>query len=48
MSVGGLASITTVPRSNYESSMNYTMREYARDVVYNIKTVCQDAGIRRA
>ena len=32
-------------RSNYESSMNYTIREYARDVVYNIKTVCQDAGI---
>ena len=26
--------------------MNYTLREYARDVVYNIKTVCDDAGVR--
>ena len=25
--------------------MNYTMREYARDVVYNINTVCRDSGV---
>jgi arginine decarboxylase len=42
---GGLGIDYDGSRSNYESSMNYTMREYARDVVYNIKTVCQDAGI---
>ena len=46
MDVGGELGIDyDGSRSNYESSMNYTMREYARDVVYNIKTVCQDAGI---
>jgi arginine decarboxylase len=42
---GGLGIDYDGSRSNYESSMNYTMREYARDVVYNIKTVCQDAGV---
>ena len=42
---GGLGIDYDGSRSNYESSMNYTMREYARDVVYNIKTVCQDSGI---
>jgi arginine decarboxylase len=42
---GGLGVDYDGSRSNYESSMNYTMREYARDVVYNIKTVCKDAGV---
>ncbi|KRP37119.1 MAG: arginine decarboxylase [Opitutaceae bacterium BACL24 MAG-120322-bin51] len=42
---GGLGVDYDGSRSNYESSMNYTMREYARDVVYNIKTVCVDAGV---
>jgi len=42
---GGLGIDYDGSRSNYESSMNYTMREYARDVVYNIKTVCEDAGV---
>jgi len=42
---GGLGVDYDGSRSNYESSMNYTMREYARDVVYNIKTVCADAGV---
>jgi arginine decarboxylase len=42
---GGLGIDYDGSRSNYESSMNYTMREYARDVVYNIKTVCQDSGV---
>jgi arginine decarboxylase len=42
---GGLGIDYDGSRSNYESSMNYTMREYARDVVYNIKTVCQDAEV---
>ncbi len=37
---GGLGIDYDGSRSNFESSMNYTMREYARDVVYNIKTVC--------
>lgn len=42
---GGLGIDYDGSRSNYESSMNYTMREYARDVVYNIKSVCADAGV---
>lgn len=42
---GGLGIDYDGSRSNYESSMNYTMREYARDVVCNIKTVCADAGV---
>ncbi|PXA03190.1 arginine decarboxylase [Coraliomargarita sinensis] len=42
---GGLGIDYDGSRSNYESSMNYTMREYARDVVYNVKTVCADADV---
>ncbi|TVP79519.1 MAG: biosynthetic arginine decarboxylase [Puniceicoccaceae bacterium] len=42
---GGLGIDYDGSRSNFESSMNYTMREYARDVVYNIKSVCEDAGV---
>ena len=42
---GGLGIDYDGSRSNFESSMNYTMREYARDVVYNLKTVCDDAGV---
>ena len=43
---GGLGIDYDGSRSNYESSMNYTTREYARDVVYNINTVCKGAGVR--
>lgn len=42
---GGLGIDYDGSRSNFESSMNYTMREYARDVVYNIKSVCEDAEV---
>jgi arginine decarboxylase len=42
---GGLGIDYDGSRSNFESSMNYTLREYTRDVVYNIKSVCQDAGV---
>jgi arginine decarboxylase len=42
---GGLGIDYDGSQSNCESSMNYTMREYARDVVYNIKTVCVDAEV---
>ena len=43
---GGLGIDYDGSRSNYESSMNYTIREYARDVVYNINAVCKDAGVQ--
>jgi len=42
---GGLGVDYDGSSSSYESSMNYSMREYARDVVYNIKTVCEDAEV---
>ena len=32
-------------QTNFESSMNYTLQEYANDVVYHIQTVCDDAGV---
>lgn len=42
---GGLGVDYDGSRSNYESSMNYSMEVYARDVVANIKAVCDDADI---
>lgn len=42
---GGLGVDYDGSRSNFESSMNYTLREYARDIVYNIKTVCEAASV---
>ena len=32
-------------QTNFESSVNYTLQEYANDVVYHIQTVCDDAGV---
>lgn len=42
---GGLGVDYDGSRSNFESSMNYTLQEYARDVVCNIKTVCNEADV---
>ncbi len=42
---GGLGVDYDGSRANYESSMNYSLEEYARDVVANIKSVCDGAGI---
>lgn len=43
---GGLGIDYDGSRTNFESSMNYSMGEYARDVVFNIKSVCEQTGIR--
>ncbi|MGF1451114.1 MAG: biosynthetic arginine decarboxylase [Opitutales bacterium] len=40
---GGLGIDYDGSRSNFESSMNYSVREYARDVVFNIRNVCAEA-----
>ena len=32
-------------QTDFESSVNYTLQEYANDVVYHIQTVCDDAGV---
>lgn len=41
---GGLAVDYTGNRNKDRSSMNYTLREYANDVVYQIQMVCDDTG----
>jgi arginine decarboxylase len=42
---GGLAVDYTGNQNTEASSMNYTLREYANDVVYYIQMVCDQAGI---
>ena len=42
---GGLGVDYDGSRSNDESSMNYSLREYARDVVCSLKEVCESTGI---
>ncbi len=38
---GGLGIDYDGSRTSFESSMNYSTREYARDVVFNIRSVCE-------
>lgn len=42
---GGLGVDYDGSGTNFESSMNYTMKEYASDVVYRIGSVCNARGI---
>jgi arginine decarboxylase len=42
---GGLAIDYDGSRSTFHSSMNYTVEEYARDVVYNIADVCDEEKV---
>jgi arginine decarboxylase len=42
---GGLGIDYDGSRTNYESSMNYTMAEYARDVVANVRDICESMGV---
>ncbi len=42
---GGLGIDYDGSRTNFESSMNYSMEEYARDVVFNIREVCSASGV---
>jgi arginine decarboxylase len=43
---GGLGVDYDGSQTNFESSVNYTIEEYANDVVYHIQTVCDDAGVK--
>src|SRR5688572_19763166 len=43
---GGLGVDYDGSQTNYESSVNYTLEEYANDVVYHIQTVCNDEGVK--
>jgi arginine decarboxylase len=42
---GGLGVDYDGSRTNFESSMNYTLQEYANDVVYRVASVCDARGI---
>jgi arginine decarboxylase len=43
---GGLGIDYDGSQTNFESSVNYTLEEYANDVVYHIQTVCEEASIK--
>ena len=42
---GGLGIDYDGSRTNFESSMNYSMEEYARDVVFNIREICRSSNV---
>ncbi|MGV3484660.1 MAG: biosynthetic arginine decarboxylase [Planctomycetaceae bacterium] len=42
---GGLGVDYDGSQSTGESSMNYTPQEYANDVIYQVRTVCDEAGV---
>ena len=42
---GGLGIDYDGSRTNFESSMNYSLEEYARDVVFNIREICAASGV---
>ena len=42
---GGLGIDYDGSRTNFDSSMNYSMEEYARDVVFNIREVCRASDV---
>ncbi len=42
---GGLGIDYDGSRTNFESSINYSLLEYARNIVFNIKTVCTSSNI---
>jgi arginine decarboxylase len=42
---GGLGIDYDGSQSNFESSMNYTLQEYANDVVYRVMRNCEKAGV---
>jgi arginine decarboxylase len=43
---GGLGVDYDGSQTNFQSSVNYTLEEYANDVVYHIQTVCDDEKVR--
>ena len=42
---GGLGVDYDGSQTNFESSVNYTLQEYANDVVHHIQSVCDEAGV---
>ena len=42
---GGLGVDYDGSQTNFESSVNYTLQEYANDVVFHIQSVCDEASV---
>jgi arginine decarboxylase len=42
---GGLGVDYDGSQTNFESSANYTLQEYANDVVFHVQSVCDEAGV---
>jgi len=42
---GGLGVDYDGSQTNFASSMNYTLQEYANDVVFRLKSICEEAGV---
>jgi arginine decarboxylase len=42
---GGLGVDYDGSQTNFESSVNYTLEEYANDVVYHVQSICDEAGV---
>ncbi len=42
---GGLGGDYDGSQTNFESSVNYTLQEYANDVIFHVQGVCDDAGV---
>jgi arginine decarboxylase len=42
---GGLGVDYDGSKTSFDSSMNYTVQEYANDVVYNIQSICEDEKV---
>jgi arginine decarboxylase len=42
---GGLGVDYDGSQTNFESSANYTLQEYANDVVYHVQSVCDESGV---
>ena len=42
---GGLGVDYDGSQTDFESSVNYTLQEYANDVIYHVQNVCDDAGV---
>ncbi|MGE3803508.1 MAG: biosynthetic arginine decarboxylase, partial [Gemmataceae bacterium] len=43
---GGLGIDYDGSQTDFESSVNYTLQEYANDVVFRVKSVCDDVGVK--
>jgi arginine decarboxylase len=42
---GGLGIDYDGSQTDFESSVNYTLQEYANDVVYHVQSICEEAGV---